>query len=89
MTKTKQPKRTPFDQLTQIALPLLTMAGFLLTSLKYPAYGLVLNLLSQIFWLYAGWVAWKKADQIGLFITALGITAILMFGVVNYFVLGA
>ncbi len=75
-----------FDQLTQVLLPAFTLGGFALTALKYPGYGLALNLAAQIFWLYSGWKAWKKAGQIGLFVTAIGLTIILIFGVLNYFV---
>lgn len=81
----KETKKSFFNKITQILLPLLTIAGFALTSLKYPAYGLTLNLLAQIFWLYAGWKAWKNAGQIGIFITSIAIGIILIYGVINYF----
>lgn len=38
-----------FNTLTQIFLPLFTILGFLLTSLKLPQYGLVASLVSQVF----------------------------------------
>lgn len=68
----------------QIGLVVFTMLGFLLTSLKLPQYGIVANLISEVFWLYSAYKAWKEADQIGMFINTLIVTAILIFGVINY-----
>ena len=76
-----------FNKATQIFLPLLTILGFMFTSFKKPEIGLAFNLLAQIFWLYSGYVAWKKANQIGIFITSIIITVLLMYGVVNYWFL--
>lgn len=73
-----------FNKATQIALPLLTTLGFLFTSIKRPDVGLSFNLVAQIFWLYSGYQAWKKANQIGIFITSLIITLIVSYGVINY-----
>jgi hypothetical protein len=72
------------NAIMQIGLVGFTGLGFLLTSLKLPQYGLIANLISQIFWLYAAYEAWQNANQIGIFINTIGITAILIFGVVNY-----
>ncbi|MEK7571723.1 MAG: hypothetical protein AAB553_05615 [Patescibacteria group bacterium] len=84
---TKKQAAIIFNKSTQIFLPALTILGFYFTSIKQPEYGLVLNLSAQIFWLYSGWQAWKKAGQVGIFITSLIITAILMYGVINYWLL--
>ena len=46
----------------QIGLVGFTALGFLLTALKLPQYGLVANLISQIFWLYSSYQAWRQAD---------------------------
>ena len=73
-----------FDKLTQFSLPTFTILGFLFTSLKKPEIGIIFNLISQVFWLYASWQAWKKAKQIGIFITTLLITVILIYGTLNY-----
>jgi hypothetical protein len=70
--------------LMQIGLVGFTAAGFLLTSLKLPQYGLIANLAGQVFWLYSSYKAWRVADQIGIFIVSVCITFILIFGVVNY-----
>ena len=80
----KLKKTNFFDLLTQLLLPTLTILGFALTSIKKPELGLVASLVSEIFWLYSGWQAWKKAGQIGIFITTIIITIILSFGVINY-----
>lgn len=76
-----------FNVLMQIGLVGFTMLGFLLTALKMPEYGLVANLTSQIFWLYASWKAWKEANQFGIFVVTLCIIVILISGVVNYWLL--
>jgi len=71
----------------QVGLVGFTALGFLLTSLKLPQYGLVANLISQIFWLYSAHRAWRQADQIGIFIATICITLILVAGVINYWLL--
>lgn len=68
----------------QIGLVAFTMLGFLLTALKLPEYGLIANLISEIFWLYSSYKAWKNANQIGIFINTILITMIVLFGVINY-----
>lgn len=70
--------------LMQIGLVIFTGGGFLLTSLKLPEYGVISNLVGQIFWLYSSYRSWREADQIGIFIVSVGITLILAYGVVNY-----
>lgn len=80
-------KRKLFNKATQVLLPVLTILGFLFTALKKPQLGLVFNLSAQVFWLYSSWQAWKKAKQIGIFITTLIITVILLYGVINYWFL--
>jgi hypothetical protein len=77
-------KNTWFDKATQLLLPSLTITGFLLTSLKRPDLGLLFNFTAQIFWLYSGWQAWKKAGQIGIFLTTIVLTLIVSFGIINY-----
>ena len=47
----------------QVGLIAFTMLGFLLTSFKLPKYGLIANLISEIFWLYSSYKAWKNADH--------------------------
>lgn len=73
-----------FNKATQILLPVFTILGFMFTSFKRPDLGLIFNLISEIFWLYSGYVAWKKANQFGIFLTTLIITAIVLYGVINY-----
>ena len=76
-----------FNKFTQVFLPTFTILGFAFTSLKKPELGLIFNLVAQIFWLYSSWQAWKKANQIGIFITTLVITVIVLYGVINYWFL--
>lgn len=80
-------KTSLFGKITQILLPIFTIVGFGLTSLKMPEIGITVSLLSQVFWLYAGWKAWKKAGQIGIFINSVVVTFIFLFGVINYWFL--
>ncbi len=77
-------KKSFINKSTQLLLPFFTVAGFALTSLKRPDLGLIFSLTSQIFWMYSGWLAWKKAGQIGIFVTSAIVTVILLFGVINY-----
>jgi hypothetical protein len=72
------------NALAQVGLVGFTGAGFLLTALKLPQYGLMANLAGQVFWLYSSYKAWRGADQIGMFIISVCVTLILIFGVVNY-----
>lgn len=72
----------------QIGLTVTTMAGFLLTALKLPQYGLILSLISEFFWVYSSYKAWKQANQFGIFVTTILITIIVAFGVINYWFLG-
>ena len=71
----------------QVGLIFFTTLGFLLTALKLPQYGLISNLIGEIFWLYSAYKAWKMADQIGMFINTLIITVVIIIGVVNYWFL--
>jgi hypothetical protein len=73
-----------FDKATQILLPTLTIVGFLLISLKKPQFGLPIATVAQIFWLYSGYQSWKKAGQIGIFITAIILLFVYIIGIVNY-----
>jgi hypothetical protein len=64
--------------LMQIGLVVCTGLGFLLTSLKQPHYGVIANLIGQVFWVYSSYRAWREADQIGIFISTVVITLILI-----------
>jgi hypothetical protein len=75
---------TIFDKLTQVLLPTLTVLGFAFTAFKRPDLGLSFNLLAQVFWLYASWQAWKNAKQIGILISSIIITFLLIYGIINY-----
>lgn len=83
----KSQEKALMQKSTQILLPVFTILGFLFISIKRPELGLIFNLIAQVFWLYASWQAWKKARQIGIFITTLFITVIVSFGVINYWLL--
>ncbi len=80
-------KHFTFNNLAQICIVLFTILGFLFTSFKMPAWGLIFNLISQPFWLYSTYKSWKNADQIGTFINSLMITIVLIWGVINYWLL--
>lgn len=86
--ETVQDKKTNlFDKLTQILLPVLTIAGFMFTSFKNPKVGLIFNLAAQIFWFYSAYQSWKRANQIGILITTSVISLFLIYGVINYWFL--
>ena len=77
-------KHFTINNVVQVNLVLFTVLGFLFTSLKLPQYGLVFNLIAEVFWLYASYKAWKEAKQIGIFICTIIITVVLIYGVINY-----
>ena len=76
------------NTLLQIGLVVCTGLGFLLTSLKLPHYGVIANLIGQVFWVYSSYRAWREADQIGIFLSTIIITLILIYGVTNYWFFG-
>ncbi|MDP2586663.1 MAG: hypothetical protein Q8P32_02730 [Candidatus Komeilibacteria bacterium] len=80
-------KKTSFNAVVQVCLTVFTLLGFLLTSFKYPQYGVIAALISEIFWLYSSYRAWREAKQFGIFITTIFITITLIFGVINYWIL--
>jgi hypothetical protein len=73
-----------WNVVVQVCLPLFTIGGFLLTSLKLPQYGVIAGLLAQIFWLYASYKALRTAKQVGIFINTICSTVIFAYGVLNY-----
>ncbi|EKD25580.1 MAG: hypothetical protein ACD_80C00013G0010 [uncultured bacterium (gcode 4)] len=75
------------NTITQFALPFFTIISFAAISLKLPQRWVILNLLAQPFWLYSSWKGYKQAGQIGMFINTVIITLILIWGIVNYWVL--
>jgi len=72
------------NNLMQVGLVGFTILGFLLTGMKLPQYGLIANLISEIFWVYSAYKAWKEANQVGIFITTIVVGSIILFGVINY-----
>jgi hypothetical protein len=80
-------KRTPLDFSAQILLPSLTIAGQIGVALKYPQWGLIINLAAQPFWVYSSWKAYKEAKQIGILITTIIMTTVTAFGVINYWLI--
>ena len=80
-------KKNYFNSLTQFAVPSLTIGAQVAMALKFPAWGLLINLTAQPFWLYSSWKAYRQAGQIGLFITTLIFTAVTLGGVINYWLL--
>jgi hypothetical protein len=73
-----------FNNLTQFAIPSLTVGGQILFSLKFPQWGLIVNLLAQPFWMYSAWKAYKQAGQIGLLINVSIMTVVITLGIINY-----
>jgi hypothetical protein len=80
-------KEKVFNLVTQFALPGLTIGAQVATSLKYPQFGLIINLFAQPFWLYSSWKAYKQAGQAGIFITTIIFTIITAMGIINYWFL--
>ncbi len=80
-------KYLTLNNVFQVCLVFFTVLGFLLTGLKNPKWGLIFNLIAEVFWVYSSYRAWKEAKQIGIFITTIIITAVLLYGVFNYWFL--
>ena len=76
-----------FNTFIQFSLVFFTVVGYLLVSMKLPAYGLIAALVSQIFWLYSSYKAWKNANQIGIFVNTIIITLTVIYGIINYWFL--
>lgn len=76
-----------FNAFMQVGLTGFTLLGILFTSLKMPEYGLILILISEVFWLYSSYKAWKEAGQIGIMITTVVYTVVVIGGVINYWFL--
>ncbi|MCX6807626.1 MAG: hypothetical protein NTZ80_02375 [Patescibacteria group bacterium] len=85
--KSKINKEKVFNSVAQFALPGLTIGAQIATSLKYPQFGLIINLCAQPFWLYSSWKAYRQAGQIGILVTTLIFTTITALGIVNYWFL--
>jgi hypothetical protein len=81
------PEKNYFNSLTQFAVPSLTIGAQVAMALKFPAWGLLINLTAQPFWLYSSWKAYRQAGQIGLFIASVLFTAVTLGGVINYWLL--
>ena len=75
-----------FDRFVQIFLPIFAVASWLLTSIKYPEYGLLVAFIAQTLWLYVTYYGWKKANQVGGFVTTVFEISIITFGIFNYWV---
>jgi hypothetical protein len=80
-------KKVSFNAIAQICLTVFTVLGFLLTSFKLPQYGLIAAFISQAFWVYSSYKAWREANQIGIFITTIFIIITIIWGLINYWVL--
>jgi hypothetical protein len=80
-------KKDKFNIFIQFGLITFTVLGYILISLKLPAYGLIAALVSEIFWLYSSYKAWKNANQIGMFINTIIITITVAYGIINYWFL--
>ena len=76
-----------YDILAQFAIPGLTISAQAAIALKFPQWGLIINMLAQPFWIYSGWKAYKQAGQVGLFVATIIITFVIGLGIVNYWVL--
>ncbi len=77
------------QKFTQVLLPLLTLIAQFLTASGMPKYGLIFNMLSQPFWLYSSWRAYKDAKQSGILITTIFYIVITTWGIINYWMFAA
>lgn len=77
-----------FHRFTQYAMPGFTIIAAIFTSFKHPEYGQAIGLVSQTFWGYTGWRAWKDRNEKGILINTIIISSILSFGTINYWIIG-
>ena len=75
------------DKSIQVLLPITAILAWLLTSLKHPEYGLIVAFCAQLLWLHVTYRGWKKANQVGGFVTTIFEIAVITFGVINYWIL--
>lgn len=80
-------KEKLMNSVSQFAIPAFTIGGQIIYAIKFPQYGLMLNLAAQPFWLYSSWKAYKQAGQVGILITTVIFTVVTIAGLVNYWVL--
>ena len=76
-----------FNSLAQFAIPSLTIGAQIAIALKYPQWGLLVNLMAQPFWLYSSWKAYKQAGQVGILITTVIFIIVTVAGLINYWIL--
>ncbi|HTR18675.1 MAG TPA: hypothetical protein VMH91_01690 [Candidatus Paceibacterota bacterium] len=72
-----------WNTIVQVCLPSLTVLGFFLTASKLPQYGVIVGLVSEIFWAYASYRSWKEG-QWGIAVTTTVVTIIFIYGILNY-----
>jgi hypothetical protein len=75
------------DRFVQYLLPVVAIIGWLATSIKHPEYGLLFAFLAQLLWLHVTYRGWKKAKQIGGFVTTILEISVISFGIANYWLL--
>jgi len=80
-------KEKLFNNAVQFAIPFLTIGAQTAVSLKFPQWGLIIGLLAQPFWFYSSWKSYKQAGQVGILITTVIITIIIIMGIINYWFL--
>lgn len=79
-------KEKTFNSVAQMAIPVMTIGGQIAIALKFPAWGLIIALASQPFWLYSSWKSYRQAGQIGIFINTVVFSIVTAFGVINYWI---
>ncbi|MDR0462607.1 MAG: hypothetical protein LBG64_00045 [Pseudomonadales bacterium] len=85
--KSKNKSGETFNNFAQFAIPSLTIGAQLLIALRMAEFGLIVNLLAQPFWMYSAWRSYKQAGQIGMLITTVILTIIIIGGVINHWIL--
>lgn len=73
-----------FNTWVQYALPLCAIISWTCIAYKHAEYGLLFAFCAQALWLHVTYRGWKKAGQIGGFITTVFEISIISLGVFNY-----
>jgi hypothetical protein len=72
------------NAITQVAIPTLTVASYIITAMKHPEIGLIVNLCAEPFRFYSARKSYKEAGQYGLVLVTIVITIVLIGGIINY-----
>ena len=79
---------TLFSTTIQVGLIALTLIGTMLIALELPEYGIVIQWVAQIFWLYNTYIIYRDDNtQWGMFVLSIIMALVIWYGILNYWYL--